>query len=112
MMARLREELGGRRHARIQMRKSAHLILAPNAPWIECMIIDISEAGICLEVGPLAVPDLFGIAFTSGGEVLRVCLLIWRQGGRIGARYVSARELREGFVTPSPADLRIEEMAD
>ncbi len=111
-MARLREELGGRRHARIQMRKSAHLILAPNAPWIECMIIDISEAGICLEVGPLAVPDLFGIAFTSGGEVLRVCLLIWRQGGRIGARYVSARELREGFVTPSRADLRIEEMAD
>jgi len=111
-MARQREELGGRRHARIQLQKLGYLILAPTAPWIECMIVDVSESGICLEVGPLAVPELFGISFTSGGEVLRVCLLIWRQGGRIGARYVSAKELREGFVAPSLADSRIEEMAD
>ena len=111
-MARQREELGGRRHARIQLQKLGYLILAPTAPWIECMIVDVSESGICLEVGPLAVPELFGISFTSGGEVLRVCFIVWRQGGLIGARYVSAKELREGFVAPSEADTRIEEMAD
>ena len=111
-MARQREELGGRRHARIQLQKLGYLILAPTAPWIECMIVDVSESGICLEVGPLAVPELFGISFTSGGEVLRVCFIVWRQGGLIGARYVSAKELWEGFVAPSEADTRIEEMAD
>ena len=111
-MARHRKELGARRHARIQLRKSVYLIMAPTSPWIQCMVVDVSEAGVCLEVGSIAVPELFGISFTSGGEVLRVCLLIWRQGGRIGARYVSAKELREGFVAPSLADSRIEEMAD
>jgi hypothetical protein len=51
----------------------------------------------CLEVGALAVPRIFGVAFTGGGEVLRVCSLIWRRGERIGARFVTARELRQGF---------------
>jgi len=43
------------------------------------------------------VPELFGLAFTAGGEVLRVCALVWRQGERLGARFVTAKELREGF---------------
>jgi hypothetical protein len=53
---------------------------------------------------------LFGLAFTAGGEVLRVCSLIWRRGERIGARFVSARELRQGLAPaetnpkPDPAD--------
>jgi hypothetical protein len=36
------------------------------------------------------VPKLFGLAFTAGGEVLRVCMLVWRRGELIGARYVTA----------------------
>jgi hypothetical protein len=75
------------------------VIPAPDAPWIECTIIDVSENGVCLDVGDLAVPKLFGLAFTSSGEVLRVCALIWRRGERIGARFVSAKELRQGLVT-------------
>jgi len=46
----------------------------------------------------MAVPKVFGLAFTGGGEVLRVCYLIWRQGERLGARFVTARELRQGFA--------------
>jgi hypothetical protein len=96
-MARQRKENGTRKGVRIELNKPGFLIPAPDAPWIECLIIDISERGTCLEVGALAVPRIFGLAFTAGGEVLRVCSLIWRRGERIGARFVTARELRQGF---------------
>ena len=55
---------------------------------------------------------LFGLAFTASGEVLRVCALIWRRGERIGARFVSAKELRQGLVPrdavpPPPKDIAL-----
>ena len=48
------------------------------------------------------VPKLFGLTFTSSGEVLRVCSLIWRRGERIGARFVSVKELKQGLVPSDP----------
>ena len=96
-MARHRKELGERKGARIELHKRGFLIPAPEAPWIECLIVDVSDRGACLEVGALAVPKVFGLAFTGGGEVLRVCSLVWRRGERIGARFVTAKELRQGF---------------
>jgi hypothetical protein len=97
-MARHRKDLGARKQVRVDLYKQGFLIPAPDAPWIECTIVDVSEDGACVEVGGLAVPDLFGLAFTARGEVFRVCSLIWRQGELVGARFVSARELREGLV--------------
>ena len=97
-MARHRKELGARKNVRIDLHTTGFLIPAPDAPWIECTIIDVSENGACLDVGALAVPKIFGLAFTGGGEVLRVCMLIWRQGGRLGARFVTAKELKLGFA--------------
>ena len=97
-MARDRKDLGARKFVRVDLRKRGFLIPAPDAPWIECTILDVSENGACLDVGAMAVPKIFGLAFTGGGEVLRVCLLIWRQGGRLGARFVTAKELRQGFA--------------
>lgn len=95
-MTRDRKDLGARKHVRVDLRKAGFVIPAPDAPWIECQVIDISENGACLDVGDLAVPKLFGLSLTAGGEVLRVCALIWRRGELIGARFVSARELRQG----------------
>ena len=96
-MAKNRKDLGARKHIRIDLHKPGFLIPAPDAAWIECTILDVSENGACLDVGAMAVPKIFGLAFTGGGEVLRVCLLIWRQGERLGARFVTAKELRRGF---------------
>ncbi len=48
-----------------------------------------------------------GLAFTAGGEVLRVCSLSWRRGELIGARFVSATELRQGFVASEDADQNV-----
>jgi hypothetical protein len=97
-MARHRKDLGERKHFRIDLHQPGFLIPAPDAPWIECTIIDVSENGACLDVGAMPVPKIFGLAFTGGGEVLRVCMLIWRQGGRLGARFVTAKELKLGFT--------------
>jgi len=107
-MARHRKDLGARKHVRVDLNKPGFLIPAPDAPWIECMIVDVSESGACLEVGALAVPDLFGLAFTAGGEVLRVCSLAWRRGELIGARFVTAKELRQGFGATDYIDPRLQ----
>ena len=72
-MARHRKNLGARKNVRVDLHKPGFLIPAPEAPWIECMILEISDDGVCLDVGALSVPKIFGLAFTAGGEVLRVC---------------------------------------
>jgi hypothetical protein len=43
---------------------------------------------------------LFGLAFTSGGEVFRVCSLAWRRGELVGARFVTVKELLQGDADP------------
>lgn len=86
-----------RKKVRIDLQQPGFLIPEPDAPWIECTIIEVSDEGVSLEVGALAVPQIFGLAFTANGEVLRVCWLTWRNGERVGARFVSAQELRQGF---------------
>ncbi len=105
-MARSRRNLGARKNIRVDLNQPGFLIPAPDAPWIECMIVEVSDDGVCLDVGALVVPGIFGLAFTAGGEVLRVCSLIWRKGEQVGARFVSAKELRQGFVPAAEADLR------
>lgn len=101
-MARYRKDLGTRKNVRVDLRQPGFLIPAPDAPWIECLIVDVSDEGVCLDVGALAVPKIFGLAFTAGGEVLRVCALAWRRGELVGARFVSAKELRQGFAPADP----------
>lgn len=107
-MARSRNDLGARKHVRVDLYKPGFLIPAPDAPWIECLIVDVSDKGVCLEVGALAVPELFGLAFTTGGEVLRVCSLAWRKGELVGARFVNAKELRQGLTGRNEADSKLQ----
>jgi len=96
-MARHRKDAGAGKHVRVDLQQPGFLIPEPDAPWIECLITEVTDEGVCLEVGGLAVPKLFGLAFTAGGEVLRVCSLVWRQGEFIEGRFVTAKELRQGF---------------
>ena len=101
-MARHRKDLGDRKHQRVEVRRPGFVIPAPDAPWIECFIVDISESGVCLDVGALAVPKMFGLAFNSGGTVVRVCVRAWRRGELLGARFVSAKQLRQGEHANEP----------
>jgi hypothetical protein len=105
-MARNRKDLGARRHTRVNLHKPGFVIPAPDAPWIECTIIEVSEEGVSLDVGSLPVPKLFGLAFTATGEVLRVCSLVWRNGEMVGAEFLSAKELRAAAASPDKAKER------
>jgi hypothetical protein len=42
-MARRRTELGSRKGIRVDLYTTGFVIPAPDAPWIECTIIDVSE---------------------------------------------------------------------
>ena len=106
-MARHRKNSGARKNVRVDLHTPGFLILAPDAPWIECVILEVSDGGVCLDVGALSVPKIFGLAFTASGEVLRVCSLIWRRGELIGARFVTAKELRQGFVPSEDSDQNV-----
>lgn len=67
-------------------------------------MVDVSDSGVCLDVGGMAVPKVFGLSFTSGGEVMRLCTLIWRRGETLGARFVTAKELRQVQGKPAASD--------
>jgi|ERR1700738_2185139 hypothetical protein len=110
-MARDRKDLGARRHVRIDLHKPGFLIPAPDAPWIQCHVLDVSENGACLEVGDLMVPKVFGLALTARGEVLRICMLVWRRGELIGARFVTAKELRQGLSPDGEVDPKLQKQA-
>ena len=103
-MTRDRKDLGARKFVRVELRKRGFLIPAPDAAWIECYIHDISDNGACLDVGDLAVPKVFGLSLTAGGEVRRVCSLIWRRGELVGVRFISAQELRKGAAPAAEPD--------
>jgi hypothetical protein len=109
-MARQRKDLGARKHVRVNLHKPGFVIPAPDAPWIKCTIVEVSEKGVCLDVGSLPVPKLFGLAFTATGEVLRVCSLVWRNGEMVGAEFLSASELRAGAAS-SPDAAKAKSMA-
>jgi hypothetical protein len=99
-MAKEYRDLGKRKHNRVEFYKRGFLIPTPDAPWIECTVLDVGHQGVRLDVGGLPLGDMFGLAFTAGGQVIRVCSLVWRKGELVGARFLSANELRGG----QPAD--------
>src|ERR1700716_3727224 len=93
---RYRNDLRGRNNERINYHRRGFLIPEPDAAWVECFILDVSEAGIRLDVGALgAVPEIFGVAFNSDGKVIRLCQIAWRRGERIDAGFLPARQLRK-----------------
>ena len=73
-----------------------------------CWVVDISDGGVCIQVGALGVPEIFVLALTPSGKVRRACLIAWRQGELSGARFMNANDIRkhavqEQYVEPSRA---------
>jgi hypothetical protein len=100
-------ELGERKHTRKEFQKAAFVILEPDGVWIECSIVDISDGGACLEVGDLPVPKIFVLVMTPDGRVRRACMTAWRRGELLGARFVTAEQLRRGVAEPDYIDPKL-----
>ena len=103
-------EYGGRKHERIDFRRPAFVVLQPGGPWLECMLLDISEGGARLEVGTLPVSKIFILSLTPNGEVRRTCMTTWRRGPLLGARFVGLKEIRRGFKPQEYVDPRLKKI--
>jgi hypothetical protein len=93
-MTHFAKDLSHRRHERIDFQRSGFIIPAPDAPWIECFVNDVSESGLCLDIGSLKVPETFAVAFTRCGTVRRV------MQADLAQRRVDRRALRHGKGAP------------
>lgn len=69
-------------------------MLEPDGPLHPCEMLSISHGRVSLRVGELPVPPLFVLALTPKADVRRACLVVWRQGHVLGARFLHAKELR------------------
>ncbi len=92
-MAKKRDDLGNRRHHRVEIQTPALLYLQPDGRGMSCFVRDISEGGVCLEVGDLAVPQIFILQLSPG--VRRICKIAWRRSDTLGASFVTPRQVRK-----------------
>jgi hypothetical protein len=85
-MHRFRRRSARRRHCR-----AAKIQLGDGAPACDCLVIDISNGGVRLNVEGLDVPDEFVLLLSEDGIVQESTYkMIWRFGHEVGAKFVSA----------------------
>jgi len=97
-MARHRKDLGARKHVRVELYKPGFLIPAPEAAWIECQILDVSDQGCVSGGGRAGSAEDFRPRLHGGRRGVSGVLAGLAQGRLIGARFVSAKELRQGLA--------------
>ncbi len=65
--------------------KAAKILFGPNAPVIECFLIDYSAGGACLQLQKhLDLPQRFEVLY---GTTKKRCRLVWKRGLRIGVAF-------------------------
>jgi hypothetical protein len=77
-----------RRFHRAHVRKPAKVIFSPDDGLIDCIVLDLSIGGACLELAsPAIIPEQFDLTFDSA-RTLRACRVAWRSGHKIGVAFV------------------------
>ena len=85
IMHRFRRRSARRRHCR-----AAKIQLGDGVPACDCLVIDISNGGVRLNVEGLDVPDEFVLLLSEDGIVQESTYkVIWRFGHELGAKFVS-----------------------
>ena len=85
-----------RRSPRRQLYRMAKIKLGDGTPH-DCLVIDISDEGVRLNVGGLKVPDKFVLLLFGDGVVREnVYKKVWHYGHELGAKLV--RIVRSGFA--------------
>ena len=84
-----------RREARHRYYRAAKIKLAAGARACDCIVVDMSDSGVRLNVEGLDVPDEFVLLISNEREVQeRAYKVVWRFGNELGAQFVSgARRL-------------------
>jgi hypothetical protein len=67
------------------MSSVAKILCGPKAPVIDCMLIDYSAGGACLQLHKYAdLPQRFEVLY---GTTRKRCRLVWKRGLRIGVTF-------------------------
>jgi hypothetical protein len=68
-----------------RLSKAAKILSAPNAPAIECVLIDYSAGGACLQLQKYTdLPPRFELLY---GTTRKRCRLVWKRALRIGVSF-------------------------
>ena len=61
------------------------LFLDPKAPMVECILVDYSAGGACLQLSKFVqLPDRFEVLH---GTTRKRCRVVWRRGLRLGVAF-------------------------
>ncbi len=86
-----------RRSPRRYLYRAAKIKLGAGSLAHDCLVINISDDGVRLNIGALDVPDEFVLLLSSDGVVRENAYkVVWRRGPEVGAKFVSA--VRSGFA--------------
>ena len=62
-------------------------------PIGDCAIVDISDTGAQLKLGPKnEFPDEFYLVLAQGGKVRRRCKVVWRNKSQLGVVFRSGQD--------------------
>ena len=79
-----------RRSLRRRHCHGAKIQLAADTLARDCLLINVSDGGVRLNVEGLNVPDEFVLFLYHGGAVQkRMCKVVWREGNEIGAKFIA-----------------------
>jgi PilZ domain len=88
-------------------RRDCHAVkiqLGADALARDCLLINVSDGGVRLNVEGLEVPDEFVLFFYDKGTVEKsTCRVVWREGNEIGAKFIA--------VVRQPASARQEKLS-
>ena len=77
-----------RQSTRYKVNRSAKIQARVDAQPHDCLLVDISDAGVRLHADGAEVPDDFFVLIAGAkDERRRACRVVWRLGPEIGARF-------------------------
>jgi hypothetical protein len=77
--------LYARQRPRGRLSSVAKIFTDPKAPVIECILVDYSAGGACLQLEKVtALPERFEVLY---GTTRKRCRVVWKRGMRIGVTF-------------------------
>jgi hypothetical protein len=76
-----------RQSKRYKVNRLARIQARADARPCDCLLVDISDAGVRLHAEGAEVPDDFFVLISGAKDERRACRVVWRFGSEIGARF-------------------------
>ncbi len=57
----------------------------------DCLLVDISDAGVRLHADAIEIPDEFVLLVSGEESENRTCKVVWRLGFEIGAKFIDRK---------------------